>query len=69
MGHEGRSAGHGHRGGAGSRTRAAGELLRQQAAALAVCLEPHQGAGSGIAIEGEAPADPALEHSVENLDH
>lgn len=40
----------------------------QQPASLAGCLKPHQGTGSGIAIEGDAPADPALEHSVENLD-
>jgi hypothetical protein len=40
----------------------------QQAGALAGCLKPQQGPGSGIAIKGDAPADPALEHSVENLD-
>ena len=39
----------------------------QQAGALAGCLKPHQATGSGIAIEGDAPADPSLEHSVENL--
>jgi len=46
----------------------AGELLMQQPASLAGFLKPHQGAGSGIAIESDAPADPALEHIVENLD-
>ena len=40
----------------------------QQPTSLAGFLEPHQGTGSGIAIEGDAPADPALEHIVENLD-
>jgi hypothetical protein len=40
----------------------------QQPATLAGFLEPHQGTGSGIAIMGDAPADPALEHIVENLD-
>jgi len=40
----------------------------QQPAALAGFLKPHQGTGSGIAIESDAPADPALEHIVENLD-
>ena len=40
----------------------------QQAGSLAGCLKPHQGTGSGIVIMGDAPADPSLEHIVENLD-
>jgi hypothetical protein len=40
----------------------------QQPTSLAGFLEPHQGTGSGSAIMDEAPADPALEHIVENLD-
>jgi hypothetical protein len=40
----------------------------QQAGALAGCLKPHQGTGSGIAIEGDAPRNPALEHGVKNRD-
>jgi hypothetical protein len=40
----------------------------QQPASLAGFLEPHQGTGSGIAIESDSPANRALEHIVNNLD-
>jgi len=40
----------------------------QNPAAFAAFFKAHQGALIGADKEGDAPADPALEHIVENLD-
>ena len=46
-----------------------GRLLMQQPPALAAFLKAHQAPLIGAGMEGDAPADPALEHIVENLGH
>jgi hypothetical protein len=43
-------------------------FLIQKPAAFAAFLKAHQGALIGAGMEGDAPADPALEHIVANLD-
>ncbi|MFZ0407267.1 MAG: hypothetical protein WAM11_04045 [Cyanobium sp.] len=40
----------------------------QQPPAFAAFLKVHQAPLIGAGMEGDAPADPALEHIVENLD-
>ena len=45
-----------------------GRFLMQQPPALAAFLKAHQAPLIGAGMEGDAPADPALEHIVKNLD-
>ena len=45
-----------------------GRFLMQQPPALAAFLKAHQAPLIGAGMEGDAPADPALKHIVDNLD-